>query len=186
MNLHAATTADGRDRKQPRGPRGQRVDEDDDLDMDPALRACVQPVLAGPHLVSPPEPERMLAAERPDAILPTVDGQTALNLAPEAGRQGILEKYGVELLGACLPAIEKARGALEQTSASRPARQMSATGHSDAPPWTVTQPVAYRVPARRRARARCLSILGQNVKRSHHAPKPPRGGHRTLADPVLL
>ncbi|MEC8025129.1 MAG: carbamoyl-phosphate synthase large subunit, partial [Myxococcota bacterium] len=52
--------------------------------------------------------ERIIARERPDAILPTVGGQTALNLAMKLGKRGILEAYGVELIGASLPAIEKA------------------------------------------------------------------------------
>ena len=52
--------------------------------------------------------ERVLATERPDAVLSTVGGQTALNLALEAGRQGVLARYGVELLGANLESIEKA------------------------------------------------------------------------------
>ena len=41
--------------------------------------------------------ERIIAKEKPDAILPTMGGQTALNLAMDLNREGILEKYGVEL-----------------------------------------------------------------------------------------
>src|SRR6267378_1338310 len=52
--------------------------------------------------------ERILAAERPDAVLPTLGGQTALNLAVQLARQGILAKYGTQLIGAQLDAIEKA------------------------------------------------------------------------------
>ena len=52
--------------------------------------------------------ERIIERERPDALLPTVGGQTALNLAIELGKQGILEAYGVELIGARLDAIHKA------------------------------------------------------------------------------
>jgi carbamoyl-phosphate synthase large subunit len=52
--------------------------------------------------------ERIVAAERPDAILPTVGGQTALNMALELARRGVLEKYGVELIGADVAAIRKA------------------------------------------------------------------------------
>ncbi len=69
------------------------------------------PDLADRTYIEPLTPEfldRVLAAEKPDAILPTVGGQTALNLALEAGRQGILARHGVELIGANLPAIEKA------------------------------------------------------------------------------
>ncbi len=49
--------------------------------------------------------EKIIAQERPDALLPTVGGQTALNLAVELAEQGVLEHYGVELIGAKLSAI---------------------------------------------------------------------------------
>ncbi len=50
--------------------------------------------------------EAIIAAERPDALLPTVGGQTGLNLAVELAECGILEKYGVKLIGASLHAIK--------------------------------------------------------------------------------
>src|SRR4026209_2012337 len=50
--------------------------------------------------------EQIIAAERPDAVLPTVGGQTALNLAVALHEQGILAKYGVELIGAQIDAIK--------------------------------------------------------------------------------
>jgi carbamoyl-phosphate synthase large subunit len=52
--------------------------------------------------------ERIIEAERPDALLPTLGGQTALNLAVELKRAGILDKFSVELIGADVDAIEKA------------------------------------------------------------------------------
>jgi carbamoyl-phosphate synthase large subunit len=52
--------------------------------------------------------ELIIRKERPDALLPTMGGQTALNLAVELAESGILDKYGVELIGAKLPAIKKA------------------------------------------------------------------------------
>ena len=52
--------------------------------------------------------ERIIERERPDAILPTMGGQTALNCALDLHRQGVLERYGVELIGAKPAAIEKA------------------------------------------------------------------------------
>ena len=52
--------------------------------------------------------ERIIAAERPDSLLPTMGGQTALNLAKALAEQGILEKYNVRLIGASLEAINKA------------------------------------------------------------------------------
>ena len=51
--------------------------------------------------------EKIIAKERPDALLPTLGGQTGLNLSLELARQGILAKYGVELIGAKQEAIEK-------------------------------------------------------------------------------
>ena len=51
--------------------------------------------------------EKVIAAERPDALLATLGGQTALNAAIELDEAGVLEKYGVELIGASIEAIEK-------------------------------------------------------------------------------
>src|SRR5574340_430964 len=52
--------------------------------------------------------ENIIARERPDALLPTMGGQTALNCALDLARNGVLEKYGVELIGASREAIDKA------------------------------------------------------------------------------
>ena len=52
--------------------------------------------------------EAIIQKEKPDAILPTVGGQTALNLAMDLHQEGILEKYGIQLIGAQVDAIEKA------------------------------------------------------------------------------
>src|SRR5690554_1428025 len=52
--------------------------------------------------------ERIIEIERPDAVLPTMGGQTALNCALDLARHGVLEKYGVEMIGANAAAIEKA------------------------------------------------------------------------------
>ena len=52
--------------------------------------------------------ERILEREKPDAVLPTIGGQTALNLAVELAESGLLEKHGVRLIGANLEAILKA------------------------------------------------------------------------------
>lgn len=51
--------------------------------------------------------EKIIAAEKPDALLPTLGGQTALNLAVSLHEEGILEKYGVEMIGARYDAIQK-------------------------------------------------------------------------------
>jgi carbamoyl-phosphate synthase large subunit len=70
-------------------------------DPDFADRTYIEPV-------TPESLERIIAKERPDAVLPTLGGQTALNTAVAVAKSGVLEKYGVELIGAKLPAIEKA------------------------------------------------------------------------------
>jgi carbamoyl-phosphate synthase large subunit len=54
----------------------------------------------------------IIAKERPDAVLSTVGGQTALNLAVELAEAGVLEEYGVELIGARIDAIKKAEDRL--------------------------------------------------------------------------
>ncbi|MEN9456228.1 MAG: carbamoyl-phosphate synthase, large subunit, partial [Pseudomonadota bacterium] len=63
--------------------------------------------------------EKIIAKERPDAILPTMGGQTALNCALDLWRNGVLDKYKVELIGATPEAIDKAedRGKFKQAMA---------------------------------------------------------------------
>ncbi|MCG8368666.1 MAG: carbamoyl-phosphate synthase large subunit [Pseudanabaenales cyanobacterium] len=70
-------------------------------DPETADRTYIEPLTA--ELV-----EKVIAQERPDALLPTMGGQTALNLAVELAKNGVLDRYGVELIGAKLEAIEKA------------------------------------------------------------------------------
>ena len=57
--------------------------------------------------------EKIIAKERPDAVLPTMGGQTALNCALDLHRHGVLQKYGVEMIGANEKAIEKAEDRLK-------------------------------------------------------------------------
>ena len=69
------------------------------------------PNLADATYIEPITPEyieAIIQKEKPDAILPTVGGQTALNIAMDLHKLGILEKYGSELIGAQVDAIEKA------------------------------------------------------------------------------
>ncbi len=70
-------------------------------DPDTADRTYIEPLT--PEIV-----EKIIERERPDALLPTMGGQTALNLAVSLAKSGALEKYNVELIGAKLPAIEMA------------------------------------------------------------------------------
>jgi carbamoyl-phosphate synthase large subunit len=71
--------------------------------------------------------EQIIAAERPDALLPTLGGQTALNLAIDLAEAGVLERHGVQLIGASLEAIHKAedrqlfRAAMERLGLAMPA-----------------------------------------------------------------
>jgi carbamoyl-phosphate synthase large subunit len=59
----------------------------------------------------------IIAREQPDALLPTLGGQTALNVAAELARSGVLERHGVEMIGADLAVIERAedRGLFKET-----------------------------------------------------------------------
>ena len=69
------------------------------------------PELADRTYIEPVTPEwveRVIARERPDALLPTMGGQTALNVAMALHKSGVLERYGVELIGANARAIEMA------------------------------------------------------------------------------
>ena len=70
-------------------------------DPDFADRTYVEPITADTV-------ELIIAKERPHALLPTLGGQTALNVSVELAESGVLDKYGVELIGATLPAIQKA------------------------------------------------------------------------------
>lgn len=74
--------------------------------------------------------EKILAKEKPDAVIPTLGGQTALNLALELDKKGILKKYNVELLGATPEVIEAAedrekfRAILDEVGAKYPRSEM--------------------------------------------------------------
>ena len=74
------------------------------------------PEIADATYVEPITPdfvEKIIAKERPDAILPTMGGQTALNCALDLHRHGVLAKFGVEMIGANEHAIEKAEDRLK-------------------------------------------------------------------------
>src|SRR5438093_7983598 len=80
------------------------------------------PELADATYVEPLTPEivaLIIEKERPDAVLPTVGGQTALNLAVALAEQGILEKYKVKLIGASIEAIQVAEDRLKFRDAMR-------------------------------------------------------------------
>src|SRR4028118_1147418 len=92
------------------------------------------PDMADATYIEPITPEvvaKIIAKERPDAILPTMGGQTALNTALALFKDGTLEKYGVTMIGADAEAIEKAedrlkfREAMERIGLESPRSQIA-------------------------------------------------------------
>ena len=80
------------------------------------------PGLADRTYIEPITPEcvaKVIERERPDALLPTLGGQTGLNTAIRVAEMGVLEKYGVELLAANIEVIRKAEGREEFRDAMR-------------------------------------------------------------------
>ena len=88
----------------------------------------------------------IIEVERPDAILPTMGGQTALNCALDLAREGVLEKFGVEMIGADREAIDKAedrarfKTAMEKIGLDMP---RAAVAHSMEEAWQVQAQVGY-------------------------------------------
>ena len=70
-------------------------------DPETADRTYIEPI-------TPEAVAKVIARERPEAILPTLGGQTALNVAVRVADMGVLERYGVELIGASVAVIKKA------------------------------------------------------------------------------
>ncbi|MCX5881872.1 MAG: carbamoyl phosphate synthase large subunit, partial [Deltaproteobacteria bacterium] len=70
-------------------------------DPDMADRTYIEPI-------TPETVAKIIERERPCAILPTLGGQTGLNTAIKVAELGVLEKYGVEMIGATIPSIKKA------------------------------------------------------------------------------
>src|SRR6188768_2193800 len=95
-----------------------------------ANRTYVEPLLPGPVA-------KVIERERPDALLPTLGGQTALNLAKALHEDGTLERHGVELIGANYDAINRAEDreqfdATMQAAGLRTAKNVIATSVEDA------------------------------------------------------
>jgi carbamoyl-phosphate synthase large subunit len=95
-----------------------------------ATATYVEPLL-------PASVKQVIERERPDALLPTLGGQTALNLAKTLYEDGTLEEFGVELIGANYAAINRAENREEfdatmQAAGLRTARNIIATSHEEA------------------------------------------------------
>jgi carbamoyl-phosphate synthase large subunit len=77
--------------------------------------------------------EKIIQAEKPDALLPTIGGQTALNLAVDLAKAGVLDRYGVQLIGANIDSINKAedrelfRAAMNRIGLAVPASGLART-----------------------------------------------------------
>ena len=92
--------------------------------------------------------EKIIAKEKPDAILPTMGGQTALNCALDLWHHGILEKYKVELIGATPQAIDKAEDRLKFKDAMSKiglGSARSGIAHSLEEAWSVQKTVGFPV-----------------------------------------
>ncbi len=90
--------------------------------------------------------EKIIAKERPDAILPTMGGQTALNCALDLWHNGVLEKYKVELIGASPEAIDKAEDRLKFKDAMTKiglGSARSGIAHSMEESWTVQKTLGF-------------------------------------------
>ncbi|WP_426148650.1 carbamoyl-phosphate synthase large subunit [Polaromonas sp. DSR2-3-2] len=90
--------------------------------------------------------EKIIAKERPDAILPTMGGQTALNCALDLWRNGVLEKYDVELIGAKPEAIDKAEDRLKFKDAMTKiglGSARSGIAHTMDEAWTVQKTLGF-------------------------------------------
>ena len=159
------------------------------------------PDVADATYVEPITPEfvaKIIEKERPDAILPTMGGQTALNTALSLHRSGVLDKYGVEMIGARAEAIDKAedrelfREAMTKIGLETPRSRLADAAvlkRADREKYkTETARIAeIRRPSRARCRARRLrAYLGARRRRAAAALRgegPDRGargavGHR--------
>ena len=109
------------------------------------------PEMADRTYIEPLTPDvvrRVIELEKPDALLPTMGGQTALNLAVSLAKDGTLERHGVELIGANLAAIEKAEDRdLFKQAMERIGVAVCPSGSP--PPWRKPKPLAIKSAATR-------------------------------------
>ena len=154
------------------------------------------PEIADRTYVEPLTPEVLAAIierERPDAVLPTVGGQTALNLAVALGENGTLEKYGVELIGASGRGDQGCRGPAavprrdagdRRRRARQPLRAVDGRGDGRGRGDRVSDHHPAVVHARRRRRRHRLQHRGvPRACRPRHRPEPgARGAARGVGD----
>jgi carbamoyl-phosphate synthase large subunit len=110
-------------------------------DPDFADRTYIEPLV--PEIVA-----KIIERERPDALLPTIGGQTALNIAVELAEAGVLDKFGVELIGAKLHAIRKAEDRqLFKDAMLKIGLQVPPSGivHSMGEAWVVVENIGFPV-----------------------------------------
>ena len=154
------------------------------------------PELADRTYVEPLTPEaleKIIERERPDAMLPTVGGQTALNLAVQLDELGILKKYNVELIGAQIPAIKVAedrllfRDAMKEIGVAVPESGVAKSLDGSAGDGGADRLPGHHPPVvhhGRRRRRHCLQPRRvQGDRRPRPAPQPgPRDSRRGIGD----
>ena len=109
------------------------------------------PEMADRTYIEPVTPETVamiIERERPDALLPTLGGQTGLNTAVELVRMGVLDKFGVEMIGACIESIQKAedrdlfRNAMNRIGLSIP---KSGIANDMESVWPIAEKIGYPI-----------------------------------------
>lgn len=126
--------------------------------------------------ISTPILEQIIAKERPDALLPTLGGQTALNAAMALGEAGVLKKYNVELIGASLEAIDRGEDRelfkrslrklvqnLHVPTSRTPLKKSTRSPKSSVIRWSCAQasPWVALVPASRTTKRNCTASQAQ-------------------------
>ena len=132
--------------------------------------------------------EAIIAHERPDALLPTVGGQTALNLAVALSEKGVLDEYGVELIGAQIKAIKIAEDRLQQTPGhALPAHLGPDAEARDGPCPGIRRELELRGELRPAVARPALAPAGDNTVHVQQVAVESAGGELPLAErPVLL
>ena len=152
------------------------------------------PEFADATYVEPITPEivaTIIEKERPDALLPTMGGQTALNCALSLRRMGVLEKFGVNMIGATAEAIDKAedrelfREAMARIGLETPKSSLANASDLKKADRELYQAGIDRIAARglaaeesRRAHRRLTRAPGPRAKPSASAATSPRGWSR--------